>query len=309
MVVVNKPLDWHNQHMKRIEHPYAINHITSLTFNLSPLTTSPFCAINSGKSHVQLIYLPASQSLFSPTRYTMVSALSSVSVKTINPISHLSVTFNWRVLTWLQKIRDSLRSAHHIRRNIPRMNAESQDPLVLILLTHKLCKCQDSQFTWLIVTQSPRSQMCTHTTRRNNRFITALQHKWKESSRHEVRTPNIDIPCVPPDLWIGIRNQFHSSNDLSIVDQNIEFAKLFFDQFRCFFSALLGSDVQIDAQNLGFRTLGFCGSCRSVFLSDSRDERAPSAMWEAPACAKEVAMARLIPLDAPTTKTLLLRGE
>jgi hypothetical protein len=259
---VSKPLDRHNQHMKPIEHAYAINHITSLTFNLSPLTISSFCAINSGMSHVQLIYRPASQSLFSPTRYTMVSALSSaVSVKTINLISNLSVTFTSRVLTWFQTIRNSLRPAHHICRNIPRMNAESQDPLVLILLTHKLRKSQDSQFTRLIVTQRPRSQMCTHTTRRNNRFIAALQHKWKEGSRHEVRAPNVDIPRVPPDLWIGIRNQFHSSNDPSIVNQNIEFAKLFFNQFRCFFSALLGSDVQLDAQNLGFRSLGFCGSC------------------------------------------------
>jgi hypothetical protein len=60
---------------------------------------------------------------------------------------------------------------------------------------------------------------------------------------------------------------------------------------------------------LGSGRLAFAAAAKSAFLSDSRDERAPSAMWEAPACAKEVAMARPIPLDAPTSKTLLLRGE
>jgi hypothetical protein len=60
---------------------------------------------------------------------------------------------------------------------------------------------------------------------------------------------------------------------------------------------------------LGSGRLAFTAAARSVFLSDSRDGRALSAMREAPACAKEVAMARPIPLDALTTKTLLLRGQ
>ena len=44
-------------------------------------------------------------------------------------------------------------------------------------------------------------------------------------------------------------------------------------------------------------------------MRESRDERAPSAMWEAPAWAKEVAISRPMPRDAPTTKMLLFRGE
>lgn len=71
------------------------HHVTNLTFNLSPLTISSFCAINSGISQVQLTYRPASQSLFSLTRKTRVSALSSaVSIKTCIIVSETSPAFN-----------------------------------------------------------------------------------------------------------------------------------------------------------------------------------------------------------------------
>jgi hypothetical protein len=59
---------------------------------------------------------------------------------------------------------------------------------------------------------------------------------------------------------------------------------------------------------LGSGRLAFVAAVRSASLRESRDERAPSAICEAPAWAKEVAMAKPMPRDAPTMKTLLLRG-
>jgi hypothetical protein len=53
----------------------------------------------------------------------------------------------------------------------------------------------------------------------------------------------------------------------------------------------------------------FSAAARIPSLTELSEDRAPIAILEAPACAKEVAIARPIPRDAPAMKTdLLLAG-
>ena len=47
---------------------------------------------------------------------------------------------------------------------------------------------------------------------------------------------------------------------------------------------------------------------RTASVAEVREERAPIAMWDAPAWAKDFAIDRPIPFEAPTTKTALFRG-
>jgi hypothetical protein len=57
----------------------------------------------------------------------------------------------------------------------------------------------------------------------------------------------------------------------------------------------------------GAERLASAAAFKTVSVAEVREERAPIAMWDAPAWAKDFAIDRPIPFEAPTTKTALFR--
>ena len=153
--------------------------------------------------------------------------------------------------------------ACQVSNHTTRVNTIRKNALVPILSLDKLGEPQQRQLGGLIRRSTRHDDVRTNRRHTENRLESTLglQEQGDESARDEIRALDVNLPRLPPLLGIALGNRCERLEIPSVVDQDVQSAKLGLDFCGRIFCAVGLGDIEDDAQDLGSVVSGFfcCG--------------------------------------------------
>ena len=137
------------------------------------------------------------------------------------------------------------------------MDRKGQHALCAILRHDELREPAHGELSRLVPACTRPLAMRSHAAQVHNRFVAALEHQRQQRPRHQIRTPHIHGPRLPPLVRVAIHNRHEYLQVACVVNKDVQ-APVEVARYvrRHGFNGLPGRDVHLVAEDFGWRVPG-----------------------------------------------------